>query len=327
MGYMNLPDQFYPAYLTAFMYWMGISLGCLVMALIHGMSGGAWGLAIRRVVEAGYQTLPLIALLFLPLWLGVSRIYEWADPEVVGHHTALARKAGYLNVTGHHVRAVIYFAVWIAISWGRELTIFSPNTDRDAKSSRALRLQRCSGMGFVAYGFTLTLAAVDWVMSLEPEWYSTMFGLIQIAGQGVSGLSLALVVVVALAEHEPWSQIVTPVRLNDLGNLLLAGVMFWAYTSFFQYLVVWSGNLPEENIWYVHRSSGGWQHLAQALIVLHFAVPFLLLLSRRLKRRPIDLYRIAMLLLIVHYIDLYWTVVLWIPEGQPRVCGDWACRG
>ena len=153
-------------------------------------------------------------------------------------------------------------------------------------------------------------------MSLEPEWYSTMYGLIHMAGQAVSGLSLALVVVVALREFEPWSQIVTPGRLNDLGSLLLASVMFWAYVSFFQYLVIWSGNLPEENVWYVHRSQGGWQYLALGLMALHFAVPFLLLLSRRNKRQATSLCRIAALLLVMRYVDLYWMIVPGFQRGS-----------
>ena len=162
----------------------------------------------------------------------------------------------------------------------------------------------------------MTLASVDWVMSLDPEWYSTMYGLIHIAGQAVSGLSLALVVVVALREFAPWSQIVTPVRLNDLGNLLLAAVMFWAYCSFFQYLVIWMGNLPEENVWYVHRSQGGWQFLAMCLAGLHFAVPFLLLLSRQQKRQGHDIGRIALGLLLMRYADLYWLIVPGFQRGK-----------
>lgn len=318
-GYVNLPQRFYPAYLTAFMYWLGMALGCLVAAMVHGLTGGGWGRAIRRVIEAGYQTLPLLALLFVPIWLGVARIYEWADPEIVREHEVLARKAGFLNVAGFQVRAIIYFAVWIAILL--VLNVLSPNAEPRADSPRARRLQTCSGLGFIAYGFLFTLAAVDWLMSLEPEWYSTMYGLIHIAGQAVSGLSLALIVVVALGEFEPWSQIVTPARLNDLGNLLLAAVMFWAYVSYFQYLVIWSGNLPEESVWYVHRSQGGWQYLALGLMALHFAVPFLLLLSRRLKRQRTSLFRIAALLLVMRYVDLYWIIVPGFQRGSEGVHG------
>jgi hypothetical protein len=307
VGYFLARERFYPAYLTAFIYFLAIALGCLALALVHGMSGGGWGRTIRRVVEAGCETLPLMAVLFVPLWLGAAQIYPWADSEAVKNQAELARKAGYLNLPGFHLRTIIYFVLWLLVTW--MLNRSSPNQEPDEDSPRSLRLQRDSGLGFIIYGVTCTLAAVDWIMSLEPEWYSTMYGLIQMAGQGVSGLSFALIVVIALREFEPWSRLVTPVRLNDLGNLLLAAVMFWAYCSFFQYLVIWSGNLPEENIWYVHRSHGGWQYLAPLLVAAHFAVPFLLLLSRRLKRQPIDLARIAGLLLAVRYVDLYWQIV------------------
>lgn len=313
-GWISLPERFYPAWLTAYWYWLGMALGCLAMTLVHGMSGGGWGRTIRRVVEAGYQTLPLLALMFVPLWLGAGRIYEWADPEALRQHESIARKAGYLNVGGFQMRAVIYFLVWMAIGWviGRS----SPNEEPQLESVRSQRLQRHSGLGFIAYGVTMTLASVDWIMSLEPEWYSTMYGLIHIAGQAVSGLSLALIVVVVLREFAPWSQSVTPVRLNDLGNLLLAAVMFWAYCSFFQYLVVWMGNLPEENVWYVHRSRGGWQYLAMGLAALHFAAPFLLLLSRHLKRQGTDLCRVAVGLLFMRYVDLYWLIVPGFQRGK-----------
>lgn len=323
-GWIALPDRFYPAWLTAFFYWLGLSMGCLAVTLLHGMSGGAWGRAVRRVIEAGYQTVPLMALLFVPLWIGVGRIYEWADPEFVRQHEALARKAGYLNIGGFHLRAAIYFTIWIATTL--VLNRSSPNNEPSLESPRNQRLQRFSGLGFVAYGFSITLAGVDWIMSLEPEWYSTMYGLIQIAGQAVSGLACALVVVMALRDFEPWSRIVRPKRLNDLGNLLLASVMFWAYCSFFQYLVIWAGNLPEENVWYVHRSRNGWQYLAMALMALHFVLPFLLLLSRHLKRHATDLGRIAALLLVMRYADLYWVIVPGFQrdaKGQPGLTFHW----
>jgi hypothetical protein len=307
IGYWQFRGQFDPAYLTAFVYWLGMSLGCLAIAMIHGMTGGGWGRTIRRVIEAGYETLPLMALLFVPVWLGATRIYPWTDPDFVQHHLALVRKSGYLNLEGFRLRAIAFFAIWIITTWA--IGRLSPNSERDPDSDRSRRLQRVSGLGFIAFGFSFTLAAVDWMMSLEPLWYSTMYALIQIAGQAVSGLSFAVIVVTGLRMFKPWSRTVTPARLNDLGSMLLASVMFWAYCSFFQFLVVWSGNLPEENIWYLHRSQGGWQYLVFSLITLHFGIPFFLLLSRRLKRDPTSLARIAALLLVMRYVDLYWTIV------------------
>ncbi|HEV3022224.1 MAG TPA: hypothetical protein VGX76_07140, partial [Pirellulales bacterium] len=253
-------------------------------------------------------------LLFAPLYRDVPVIYEWAETGAMEHNALLARKAGYLNVDGFHTRAAICFAVWIAIIV--LLNASSPNEQPGGATRRLRRLQRTSGLGFIAYGLTLTVAAVDWVMSLEPEWYSTMYGVLYLAGQAVSGLSLALVTVMALGRFAPWLQLVTARRLNDLGNLLLAFVMFWAYVSFFQYLIIWSGNLPEENVWYLHRSAGGWQYLAAGLMGLHFAVPFLLLLSRRMKRQATNLGRIAVLLLVMRYVDLYWLIVPGFQSGE-----------
>lgn len=306
-GYTSTPEQFFPAYLTAYLYWLGMALGCVGVAMLHGLTGGAWGLAIRRVIEAGYQTLPLMALLFAPLWLNVGRIYEWANPGAMRHNELLARKAGYLNVDGFHTRAIVYFVVWIAITW--LLNLSSPNDEPPGDTPRGRRLQSTSAMGFIAYGLTITLAAVDWVMSLEPEWYSTMYGVLYMGGQAVSGLSFALVTVVALGHFEPWSRTMTAQRRNDLGNLLLTFVMFWAYVAFMQYLVIWSGNLPEENVWYLRRSQGGWEYLIIGLMGLHFAVPFLFLLSRNLKRQTQGIFGIAALLLVMRYADLYWLVV------------------
>jgi len=322
-GYFELPDAFYPAYLTAFMFWLGISLGCLAVAMLHGLTGGGWGLAIRRVIEAGYQTLPLLAVLFAPVYFGVQRTHEWAEPGVMDRDAHLARKAGYLNVDGFHTRAIVCFAVWIVIAL--LLNWSSPDEHSDGDSPRWRRLQCASGLGFIAYALTLTVAAVDWVMSLEPHWYSSMYGLIFLAGQAVAGLSFAIVLLVTLEHYDSWSQRRTnPQRLNDLGNLLMTFVMFWAYTAFFQYLVIWSGNLPEESVWYLHRSQGGWQMLVTALMGLHFAVPFLLLLSRQVKRQGASLRRVAILLLAMRYADLYWLVVPGFRRGgEPRFTFHW----
>lgn len=318
-GYEYMRGEFYPAYLTAYLYWLGMALGCLGVAMLHGLTGGAWGTAIRRVIEAGFQTLPLMALLFAPLWLGVERIYEWANPDIVQHNELLARKAGYLNVIWFHRRAIICFAAWIAIGW--LLILSSPNEDPQTDSRRSHRLQRTSALGLIVYGLTITVAVVDWAMSLEPEWFSTMYGVLYMAGQAVSGISFALVVVLLLGHFEPWSRTVTARRRNDLGNLLLAFVMFWAYVAFMQYLVIWSGNLPEETTWYLRRSGGGWQYVAISLMALHFAVPFFLLLSRQRKRDAKGIFQIALLLLAMRYVDLYWLIVPGFQHGESSTSG------
>ncbi len=318
-GYVQMPERFYPAYLTAYMYWVGISLGCLGVAMLHGLSGGGWGRSIRRILEAGYQTLPLMAILFTPLWLGVERIYPWTDHEYAHHHESVARKLGYLNVDGFHTRAVVYLIAWVVI--GLLLDFSSPNEQSGTDTPRSRRLQCISGLGFVVYALTLTLASVDWVMSLEPTWFSTMYGVLYMGGQAVAGLSFALFVGIGLRHFEPWSRIITPDRCHNLGNLLLAFVMFWAYVSFMQYLIIWSGNLPEENVWYLHRSQGGWQIVVVGLMALHFGVPFALLLSRQQKREATGLFRIAAILLVMRFVDLYWLVVPGFDRGETEPSG------
>ena len=323
-SYLQFRERFYPSYLTAFLFWLGLSLGSLVIAMIHGLTGGAWGRTIRRILEAGYETLPLMAVLFFPIWIDAARIYPWADPHYVSHHEVLIRKSAYLTVAGFQIRALVYVAAWIVITM--VLNRWSPNDERDPDSDRARRLQTASGLSFIVFGFTFTLACVDWSMSLEPLWYSTMYALIQIAGQGVAALAFAILFAATLSSHFPWSRLVTASRLNDLGNLLLAAVMFWAYCSFFQFLVIWSGNLPEENFWYVHRLTGGWELLAISLAVLHFSVPFFLLLSRTVKRNSSHLRCIAWLLLLMRYVDLYWTVIPGFQQEHATYSGlmfDW----
>jgi hypothetical protein len=287
--------------------------------MLHGLSGGGWGRSIRRVLESGYQTLPLMALLFTPLWLGVEQMYPWTDHEYAHHHESVARKLGYLNVDGFHIRAAVYLIAWVVI--GLVLDFSSPNDQPGTDTPRNRRLQGTSGLGFIAYAVTLTLASVDWVMSLEPTWFSTMYGVLYMGGQAVAGLSFSLFVAIGLRRFEPWSRVITPDRCHNLGNLLLAFVMFWAYVSFMQYLIIWSGNLPEENVWYLHRSHGGWQLVVAALMSLHFGVPFALLLSRQQKREPLGLFRIACILLVMRFVDLFWLIVPGFDRGTTEPSG------
>jgi hypothetical protein len=312
-GYWHFPARFYASYLTAYFFWLDITLGCLGLALLHGLTGGGWGVVIRRVVEAGYQTLPWMIVLFVPLWLGVAKIYPWTDPQLVEQHASVARKAAYLNVGAWHVRAMVIFGVWIVIALLLDLA--SPKGDTTPDSPRARRLQTLGGLGFIAYGVSITVAAVDWVMSLEPEWYSTMYGVLYMAEEAVAGLAAAILVVSLFARYEPWSTAATVARRIDLGNLLLAFVMFWAYVHFMQFLIIWSADLPEENVWYLRRSAGGWLCVSIGLAALHFAAPFLLLLSRRLKRTPVSIAQIAALLLAVHYVNLLWMIVPGLEHG------------
>ena len=299
-------EQFLHAYLAAYLFWAGVALGSLALLMLHHLVGGRWGHAIQRVLEAAASTLPCLALFFLPILLNLPGLYIWAQPGAAERIHLLHHKALYLNVPFFWVRTLFYFAVWITLSG--LLRRWSLEQDRTGDAGITRRLQVLSGPGLVLYGLTVTFAAFDWVMSIEPQWFSTIYGVIFIVGQGLAALAFAIVVTRLLADRRPLADTLTPNHFHDLGNLLLAFVMLWAYVAFSQYLVIWSGNIPEEIIWYVNRMAGGWRLLAFALIGLHFILPFLLLLSRTTKRHARGLFAVAVGILVMRMVDLFWVV-------------------
>jgi len=299
-------EQFLHAYLAAYLFWAGVALGSLALLMLHHLVGGRWGHAIQRVLEAAASTLPCLALFFLPILLNLPGLYIWAQPGAAERIHLLHHKALYLNVPFFWVRTLFYFAVWITLSG--LLRRWSLEQDRTGEAGITRRLQVLSGPGLVLYGLTVTFAAFDWVMSIEPQWFSTIYGVIFIVGQGLAALAFAIVVTRLLADRKLLADTLTPNHFHDLGNLLLAFVMLWAYVAFSQYLIIWSGNIPEEIIWYVNRMAGGWRLLAFALIGLHFILPFLLLLSRTTKRRARGLFAVALGILVMRMVDLFWVV-------------------
>jgi len=305
-GALIFPPVFFRAYLSAYIFWIGIPVGALALLMLHHLVGGRWGFMIQRVLEATIQTLPLMALLFIPLLFGLSDLYPWARTEVVAADPLLQQKAAYLNIPFFIARAVAYFAVWIVL--GRLLVTWSLRQDRTADDALTLRLQRLSGPGLVLYGLTVTFAAIDWMMSLEPKWYSTIFGMIFMVSFGLAALALAILATRFLESQKPLAQVISPDRWHDLGNLLLALVMFWAYLQFSQFLLIWSENLAEEIPWYLHRIGGGWEWVALALILFLFALPFILLLSRTTKRSARMLSQVAAAILFMHWLDILWIV-------------------
>lgn len=314
VGWYFSPLQFFSAYLVAFLFWLGITLGSLAIVMLHHLTGGGWGMPLRRIQEATFINLLLLAVLFLPLLAGLPTLYVWARPGAIEADEILARKVQYLNVPFFQVRAAIYFGIWIAL--GLALNWLSSGTRREDELVRQRRLALFSGPGLILWALTVTFAAVDWGMSLEPHWFSSIYGVLFMAGQGVSGLAAAIIAAIALRRYAHWPESLSRDRLNDLGNLLLAFVMFWAYVSFMQFLIIWSGNLPEETPWYLHRSEGLWLAVAISLAALHFATPFLLLLWRQTKRRPAWLVGVASLLLVMRWVDLTWLVMpTFAPEG------------
>jgi hypothetical protein len=330
VGAFFAPAQFFRSYLFAFLFWTGIALGCLAVAMLHHVTGGAWGLAIRRPLESGSRTLPLMLLLFLPIALGARKIYEWADPTAVAHDPILRHKSPYLNVPFFTVRGLLYFAAWLGFAYF--LNRWSADQDRtpvgvasrdplalppDRPISR--RLQLLSSAGLVAYGLTMTFASVDWAMSIEPHWFSTMYGVLFIAGQALAAFAFIIVVLVMISRTPALAGFVRQSHYHDLGKLMLAFVMFWAYVSFSQYLIIWAGNLPEEIPWYLRRIHGGWGWLGLALILVHFLLPFLLLLPASANRNPRILGAVAGLVLLMRLVDVFWLTQPAFAGGHFRI--------
>jgi len=285
-------------------------------------------MVIRRVLGAAMRTLPLMAVLFLPIaLLAVPRLYPWAmapdriqDPRI-GEHLANNGFviSGYLNRSGFILRGAIYFAIWYLMVF--LLTRWSKQQDAPPASDNNNRFKAVSGPGLIMLAFTLSFAAIDWVMSLDPSWISTIYGLLVVAGSLLSGLAFAVVVERILFRYKPMSFLLRPSFVHDHGKFMLTFVMVWAYFSFSQWLIIWSGNLPEEITWYIRRLNGGWGFVGLFLVLFHFAVPFVLLLSRPLKRDITKLVWVATGLLVMHYVDLFWHIE---PSFSPTFTVTWA---
>jgi hypothetical protein len=308
------PTQAFRSYLMAYVFWLEFALGCLGLSLIQLLTGGVWGLAIRRIAEAGTRTLPLMALLFVPVFFGLPRLYLWAQPAVVAQDPLLQHKSLYLNVPGYVVRAVIYFVAWYVLAY--YLNRWSAEQDRTGDPALLDKLQRLAAGGAVLLGVTATFAAIDWLMSLEPDWYSTVYGAIVAWGAVLTSMPFAIVLLVLLARRPPLAGLVSPRLLNDLGSLLLAFLVLWSYMAYFQYLLIWAANLHEEIPWFLRRTSGEWLPIAVIVVVGTFAIPFFLLLFRDLKRNPRTLLAISAFLLLTRPLDVFWLVKpAWVTEG------------
>ena len=298
--------QFLQSYLLAYMWCLGVTLGCLALGMVHQLSGGAWGVVIRRPIGAASRVLPVMTVLFLPIAFGMGHLYSWTRPEVVAGDELLQHKQIYLNTTFFLIRAAVYFLVWNGLSYF--LNTWSLEQDRTGDPRLSRRMQMISGGGLVAYGITITFASFDWLMSIDPHWFSTIYGVLVIGGQGLSALAFLIAVAVWLSRRPPLDRIVVSSHFHDLGNLMLAFVMLWAYFSFSQYLIIWSGNLPHEIGWYLHRVPTNWRFVGLGLVVFHFGVPFVLLLSRRVKRQASTLLRVAVVVLVARLADLWWLI-------------------
>ncbi len=313
-GFFLDAGQFYRSYLVAWLFWLGIALGCYAVALLHQLTGGGWGLMIRRALGAATRTLPLMALLFVPIALGLGEIYVWAQPGAAAADPVIEQKSWYLNRDGFLLRAAIYFALWIGPMW--LLNRLSLRQDESPDKGTFRRMQAIAAPALGLYCLAATFASVDWLMSLDPHWYSSLWGVNFIGGHAVSAFAFIIPVALYLAGRAPMDQQFKPRHFHDYGKLLLAFVMLWTYFQLSQLIIIWSGNLPEEVTFYLARVEGGWKWLSILLAVGHFALPFVLLLSRDLKRDARRLAWVALVLLVMRWVDLYWQAAPAFGHGE-----------
>ena len=292
-------------YLIAWLFWLGISLGSCALTWLHNLTGGKWGRAIRLELAAASQVLPLLAIGVIPILMNLTELYEWARPDVVAHDALLQKKTGWLNPTFFVVRTVAYFSLWIGLGMAVTRLRRKAQTNPTFETEHALRFY--SAMAIVAYGLSITLAAVDYSMSLEPHWYSGIYGVIYMVSQALAALAFA----VAVASPRNPAKDPAPFAKRDLGNLMMAFTMLWTYMNLSQFLIIWMGDLPEENVWYLHRldpATGGWQWLALVLIFFGFAAPFMTLLSSAVKENRKFIGIVAMWIVVLRWFDIVWNV-------------------
>jgi hypothetical protein len=300
------PASFFRAYLTAFEFWLSVSLGCMVVMMIRHVTGGVWGLWLRPIFEAAAILIPLLAILFLPLLLGLSYVFPWRPNFVGGSILADPNfpesKRIWFELPLFLGRAAGYFIIWTAFAFFLNLGPRGPGVALDEQLSR--RLRAASAIGLIVYGLTITCASIDWSMSLDPNWFSTIYGAMYGTGQMLAGFAFAVLAAALLAQKNTPRQL-----LRDSGNLLLAFTMLWAYLSFSQYLLIWAANLPDETAYYQPRLRDGWEWVALALVISEFALPFLLLLLMRVKITPRLLAVVAGISLAAHFLDILWLTV------------------
>jgi hypothetical protein len=323
-GAIFQPAVFFHGYLLSFMAWLGIALGSMVILMLRHLTKGGWGMIIRRILGAAMRTLPLLALLFVPLLFALPRLYPWAGPlgEVPDKNLRQHLQNithSYLNVHGFIIRAIIYFAIWGTLIF--LLTKWSKEQDQPPVRDNSVRFKALSGPGIILYGFTISFAAIDWTMSLDPSWISTIYPLIILIGEVLSALCFAVVIERILFRYRPMSELLKPEYVHDHGKFMLTFIMVWAYFSFSQWLIIWAGNLPEEITWYTKRLSGGWGWIGLFLVLFHFAVPFAILLSRPFKRDVTKLVWLAMWLMLMRYLDLFWVIE---PNFSKTITVTWA---
>jgi len=298
--------RFYHAYLTAFVFWLSIALAGLFFTMLHILSASRWSVVLRKISEALAMQLPWMAIAFVPVVLGMHDLYHWTHEEAVASDHLLQGKAGYLNVSFFLIRAVVYFALWALVAW--KLSSYSSAQDRQQDHNQIAPLRRWSAIGMLLFAGTVTFAAFDWLMSLQPHWFSTIYGVYVFGGLFLGGVCAIVLICWFLRSGRALSEQITVEHYHDLGKLMFAFVIFWTYIGFSQYFLIWYGNIPEETYWFLSRWEGGWKPVSLVLLFGHFVLPFVILIFQNVKRNIILLGSVGIWLLVMHWVDLYWLV-------------------
>ncbi len=306
VGLFTNASHFWQSYLFAYLFWSGLALGCMGVFFLHNVVGGNWGVSIRRFVEAGTRTLPLIAVFVIPIFFAMHTLYTWTHPDVRAHDFAVGHKAIYMNIPLFIVRAGVYFAVWFF--FGFRILRMTNEHDRTGDPALFGRIKRFSAPALLIFVVSTTYAYIDWIMSAEPDWYSTIYPWMFTIGQVILTFAFLIALLVLLSKREPFASFLTRQHYHDLGNLLLAFTMVWAYFSISQFLIIWAENLPDEIPWYVRRFSGGWGYIAFVIAIFHFCIPFFLLLMRFVKKNASRLRTLAIWIIIMRILDVFWIV-------------------
>ncbi len=307
IGWAINREQFFHSYLVSFTFWVTLGLGGLFVTLIHYLTHSVWTIVVRRIPETVMRTLPWMVIFFVPIFFGMHDLYHWSHTDVVAHDSILIKKVGYLNIPFFSIRALIYFAVWFGL--GSLIHKFSIEQDEGLRPDMYARLRRIAAPGMFLFAFSITFAAFDWLMSLDPHWYSTIFGVYIFAGSYLSIIAFMTLFTMFIQSRGVLKKEVTVEHYHDYGKLLFAFTVFWAYIAGSQYFLIWYGNIPEETVWFLHRWEGSWKAFSLFLIFAHFFVPFVVLIFRASKRNLNILRVIASLILVMQFMDLYWIVM------------------
>ncbi|MGI8811435.1 MAG: hypothetical protein ACR2IH_02770 [Pyrinomonadaceae bacterium] len=308
VGLYFTPEQALRSWLLGFIFWAGIGIGSIGILLLQYLTGGAWGLVMRRIAEAASRTLPMVGLLLVPIVLGLSRLYVWT--HLAPTDEVMEQRGWFQTPTSWILRSVIYFAVFGVLAYLlNKWSVAQDRSDNYEDGAKYLGIaSKFSGPALVFYALVVTFASVDWVMMLDPHFFSTIWGLLFVAGWALSFFCFAQIILAYLSDKSPMDRVLGPRHFHDIGKLMLAMIMIWAYFNFSQYLIIWSGNVPEETRWFLDRTTNGWGYVAWGLVIFHFAAPFVVLLMQDLKRHPKTLALVASFILLMRLVDMFWLI-------------------